>query len=201
MLDTEHQQNLCSSSRLQIQEARGGGETSTGAVNIMVNMRHQWLESNKSNQELSIKAQWCWMFWDWNVQRQHNQNSAQTHANKTALHICTLLGKQLTNTKLWSICFSLTFKWATLYKEMTRGWGGTAESKQRTPRVRWYVWRAKFCPFKTVFLLRISYQIITNDYKPVKIKYFLSLKKRDFKVRRKKSRLLLMVYLHLHVSQ
>lgn len=84
---------------------------------------------------------------------------------------------------------------------MTRGWGGTAESKQRTPRVRWYVWRAKFCPFKTVFLLRISYQIITNDYKPVKIKYFLSLKKRDFKVRRKKSRLLLMVYLHLHVSQ
>lgn len=80
---------------------------------------------------------------------------------------------------------------------MTRGWGGTAESKQRTPRVRWYVWRAKFCPFKTVFLLRISYQIITNDYKPVKIKYFLSLKKRDFKVRRKKSRLLLMVYLQM----
>lgn len=86
---------------------------------------------------------------------------------------------------------------------MTRGWGGTAESKQRTPRVRWYVWRedrkAKFCPFKTVFLLRISYQIITNDYKPVKIKYFLSLKKKWFQSQENKSYiwLLLMVYLQM----
>lgn len=36
-----------------------------------------------------------------------------------------------------------------------------------------------------MFLLRISYQIITNDYKPVKIKYFLSLKKKGFQSQEK----------------
>lgn len=76
---------------VKVTNPRGGGGEERGRrgeLNIMVNMRHQWFESNKSNQELSINTQWCWMFWDWNVQRQHNQNSAQTQASRTTLYTC-----------------------------------------------------------------------------------------------------------------
>lgn len=98
-----------------------------GALDVMVYMRHQRLESNKSNQELRVKkAKWCWMFWDWDVQRQHNQNTAQTQAKKnngtdwiflTSADPCRagnffFLYIQIQEPR-WA-CSSLTFEWAAL---------------------------------------------------------------------------------------
>lgn len=75
------------------------------------------LKATHWNQELRIKAQRCWMFWGWNVQRQHNQKYCTNTKWKTAQTGYQLITASIcahSELKHREACCGLTFEWAAL---------------------------------------------------------------------------------------